>query len=77
MSVETEMIEITKKTPVNVIKENANYRIVGQTIYAFSKDIRLYTITGIEIPITNGVVELQSGIYILVDGDENTKIIIK
>ena len=77
MSVETERIEITKKTPINVIKENANYRIVGQTIYAFSKDIRLYTITGEEIPIINGVVELQSGIYILVDGDETQKIIIK
>ncbi|MCQ2606072.1 MAG: YCF48-related protein [Bacteroidales bacterium] len=76
-SVETEMIEITKKTPVNVIKENANYRIVGQTIYAFSKDIRLYTITGVEIPIINGVVELQSGIYMLVDGEETYKIVIR
>ena len=76
MSVETERIEITKKTPINVIKENANYRIVGQTIYAFSKDIRLYTITGVEIPIINGVVELQSGIYMLRNGFNVQKIII-
>jgi photosystem II stability/assembly factor-like uncharacterized protein len=75
-SVETEMIEITKKTPVSVIKENSNYRIVGQTIYAFSKDIRLYTITGEEIPIINGVVELQSGIYMLRNGFNVQKIII-
>ena len=76
-SVETEMIEITKKTPINVIKENANYRIVGQTIYAFSKDIRLYTITGEEISILNGVITLKSGIYILVNGNETYKIVIK
>ena len=76
MSVETEMIEISKKTPVGMIKENANYRIVGQTIYAFSKDIRLYTITGEEIPIINGVVELQSGIYMLRNGFNVQKIII-
>ena len=76
MSVETEMIEISKKTPVGMIKENVDYRINGKTIYVISNDIQLYTITGVEIPIINGVVELQSGIYMLRNGFNVQKIII-
>ena len=76
-SVETEMIEITKKTPVSVIKENVDYRINGKTLYVYSPLAKLYTILGTEIPLDNGTVELKTGIYMLVNGNENKKIIIK
>lgn len=77
MSVETERIEITKKTPVGMIKENVDYRINGKTIYVISNDIQLYTITGEEISILNGVITLKSGVYILVNGNETYKIVIR
>ncbi|MCQ2606378.1 MAG: YCF48-related protein, partial [Bacteroidales bacterium] len=76
-SVETEMIEIFPKTAINIIQENVDYRIDGKTIYVLSKGIRLYTITGAEIPLQNGMVELQSGVYMLVNGKETQKVIIK
>ena len=77
MSVETEMIEITKKTPVSMIKENVDYRINGKTLYVYSPYTKLYTVLGTEIPLDNGTVELKTGIYMLVNGNENKKIIIK
>ena len=77
MSVETEMIEISKKTPVGMIKENVDYRINGKTLYVYSPLAKLYTVLGTEIPLDNGTVELKTGIYMLVNGNENTKIIIK
>lgn len=77
MSVETEMIEISKKTPVGMIKENVDYRINGKTLYVYSPYTKLYTVLGTEIPLDNGTVELKTGIYMLVTGNENTKIIIK
>ena len=77
MSVETEMIEITKKTPVSVIKENVDYKINGKTLYVYSPYTKLYTVLGTEIPLDNGTVELKTGIYMLVNGNENKKIIIK
>jgi hypothetical protein len=43
----------------------------------YSPYTKLYTVLGTEIPLDNGTVELKTGIYMLVNGNENKKIIIK
>lgn len=53
------------------------YRVDGKILYVYDAKVKIYTILGTEIPFVNGSVELKTGIYMLVNGNENTKIIIK
>ncbi len=76
----TEPVEIiidANNTSVKELSPAKGYMLCGNILCIESFSVKLYTITGIEIPITNGVVELQSGIYMLVDGEETYKIVIR
>ena len=76
----TEPIEVILKaddTPVMEVSQEKGYTLSGRTLYVYSPLAKLYTILGTEIPLDNGTVELKTGIYMLVNGNENKKIIIK
>ena len=53
------------------------YTLYGRTLYVCDANAKLYTVLGTEIPLINGSVELKTGVYILVNGNETQKIIIK
>ena len=53
------------------------YRVNGKTLYVYDTNAKLYSALGIEIPVQYGYIELKTGVYILVNGNENPKIIIK
>ena len=75
-----EPIEVILKaddTPVMEVSQEKGYTLSGRTLYVYSPYTKLYTILGTEIPLDNGTVELKTGIYMLVNGNENKKIIIK
>lgn len=53
------------------------YRVNGKTLYIYDTKAKLYSASGVELPVQHGYIELKPGVYILVNGNENTKIIIK
>ena len=76
----TEPIEVILKaddTPVMEVSQEKCYTLYGRTLYVESSSVKIFTVTGKEIPLFNKRITLKSGIYLLVDGNENTKIIIK
>jgi hypothetical protein len=76
----TEPIEVILKaddTPVMEVSQEKSYTLSGRTLYVCDANAKLYTVLGTEIPLDNGTVELKTGIYMLVNGNENKKIIIK
>ncbi|MBP5582526.1 MAG: hypothetical protein J6X43_01035, partial [Bacteroidales bacterium] len=74
---ESEPFEISDETAIFDISKNQTYGILGKTLYVYFPYVKLYTVLGTEIPFVNGSVELKTGVYILVNGNETQKIIIK
>lgn len=74
---ESEPFEVSDETAVFDISKNQTYSVRGKTLYIHSPFSKLYTILGTEIPLVKGSVELKTGVYILVDGNETYKIVIQ
>ena len=74
---ESEPFEVSDETAVLDISKNQTYRVQGKTLYIYDSNAKLYSASGIELPVQHGYIELKTGVYILVNGNENTKIIIK
>ena len=53
------------------------YRVNGKTLYIYDSNAKLYSALGIEIPVQHGYIELKTGVYILVNGNETYKIVIQ
>ncbi|MBQ3676960.1 MAG: hypothetical protein II926_06305 [Bacteroidales bacterium] len=53
------------------------YRVNGKTLYIYDSNAKLYSALGIEIPVQHGYIELKTGVYILVNGNETYKIVIR
>ena len=74
---ESEPFEVSDETAVFDMSKSKTYRIQGKTLYVYFPYAKLYTILGTEIPLINGSVELKTGVYILVNGNETYKIVIQ
>lgn len=74
---ESEPFEVSDETAVLDISKNQTYRVQGKTLYIYDTKAKLYSASGVEIPVKHNCIELKTGVYILVDGDETQKIIIK
>lgn len=76
----TEPIEVILKaddTPVMEVSQEKSYTLSGRTLYVESSSVKIFTVTGKEIPLFNKRITLKSGIYLLVDGNETYKIVIE
>ncbi|MCQ2604998.1 MAG: YCF48-related protein [Bacteroidales bacterium] len=74
---ESEPFEVSDETAVLDVPLQSLYCLNNKTLYVYDATMKLYTITGEEIPIPNGVITLKSGVYMLVNGKETQKVIIK
>lgn len=74
---ESEPFEVSDETSVLDISKNQTYRVQGKTLYIYDSNAKLYSASGVELPVQHGYIELKTGVYMLVNGNENTKIIIK
>ena len=57
--------------------QSSIYRVNGKTLYVYDTNVKLYSALGIEIPVQHGYIELKTGVYILVNGNETQKIVIQ
>ncbi|MBP5371398.1 MAG: hypothetical protein J6Y55_05675, partial [Bacteroidales bacterium] len=74
---ESEPFEVSDETAVLDISKNQTYRVQGKTLYIYDSNAKLYSASGVELPVQHGYIELKTGVYILVNENENKKIIIK
>ncbi|MCR4798902.1 MAG: hypothetical protein K5860_00160 [Bacteroidales bacterium] len=76
----TEPVEVildANDTPIKELSQTKNYLLCGNTLYVESSSVKIFTVTGKEIPLFNKRITLKSGIYLLVDGNETYKIVIE
>lgn len=74
---ESEPFEVSDETAVLDISKNQTYRVQGKTLYIYDTKAKLYSASGVELPIQHGYIELKTGVYILVNENETYKIVIQ
>ena len=74
---ESEPFEVFDEIAVFDISKNQTYSVLGKTLYIYDSNAKLYSVLGIEIPVQYGYIELKTGVYILVNGNETYKIVIQ